>query len=120
MSLESELMARAGQHFERIFKPVAPVGTETPYLCWQHMGGPSLRFVDNSQPDKRQAFIQFSVWADDSEQAFALLRDLERTLMVVTDGQFVAVPMEEPTDGIDDGERIAGAVQSFSITGMRT
>lgn len=119
MNLEETLLARLAGHCPRVFKPVAPVGTHAPYVTWQHMGGQSLRYFDNALPEKRNSYIQISVWADDSGEAFALLRAIEVTLMQITDGTFTAVPMEEPTDGIDDGERVAGAVQAFSIHGLR-
>lgn len=125
MALEDELLARIRRHNARVFTPTAPYGTATPYVTWQHIGGQAVRYVDNTAPDKRNAFIQVNTWADGKEAAFDLLRKIEEELCVVTDGKFVAVPMEEPSDAYIEGNegqapgQLCGALQTFSIWGER-
>lgn len=125
MALEDELLARIRRHNARVFTPTAPYGTATPYVTWQHIGGMAMRYVDNTAPDKRNAFIQVNTWADSKKAAFDLLRKIEEELCVVTDGKFVAVPMEEPSDAYIEGNegqapgQLCGALQTYSIWGER-
>lgn len=126
MALEDELIRRIKLHNPRVFSPTAVYGTSLPYVTWQHVGGRALRYVDNTAPDQRNAFIQINVWADTKKQAFDLLRDIEQELCVVTDGKFVAVPMEEPSDAYMEGNegqtpgQLNGALQTFRIWGTRS
>lgn len=119
MTLEDTLIAILKARCPRVFKPVAPVGTEAPYVTWQHIGGRSLVYTENTQPEERNSFIQVTVWADHSGAAFALLRGIEQDLMASPEPSFLATPMEEPTDAIEDGQQIAGAMQSFTVWGER-
>lgn len=125
MALEDELLARIRRHNARVFTPTAPYGTATPYVTWQHIGGQAVRYVDNTAPDKRNAFIQVNTWADSKKAAFDLLRKIEEELCIVTDGKFVAVPMEEPSDAYIEGNegqqpgQLCGALQTFRVWGVR-
>lgn len=125
MALEEELLRRVRLHNPRVFSPTAVYGTPLPYVTWQHVGGRALRYVDNTAPDQRNAFIQVNAWADSKKAAFDLLRDIEEELCVVTDGKFVAVPMEEPSDAYMEGNegqqpgQLCGALQTFRVWGMR-
>lgn len=126
MALEEELMRRIKLHCARVFSPTAGFGTATPYVTWQHLGGHALRYVDNSAPDKRNAFIQVNVWAAGKKSAFDLLRQIESELCAITDGSFTAVPMEEPSDAYIEGNKgqqpgqLSGALQTFKVWGQRT
>lgn len=124
MALEEELLARMRLHCPRVLSPTAPYGTARPYLTWQHIGGTAFRFLDNSAPDKRNAFIQVNAWADNKKAAFDLLRAIEDELCIV-DGGFTAVPMEEPSDAYIEGDEgqqpgaLKGALQTFKVWGVR-
>ena len=125
MALEEELLARMRLHCPRVISPAAPYGTARPYLTWQHIGGTAFRFLDNSAPDKRNAFIQVNTWGTSKKAAFDLLRAIEEELCAVTDGSFVAVPQEEPSDAYIDGNegqqpgQLCGALQTFKVWGSR-
>lgn len=125
MALEDELLRRLRLHCPRVSTPTAPFGTATPYVTWQHAGGLAVRYVDNTAPDKRNAFIQVNTWADSKKAAFDLLRAIEEELCVVTDGKFIAVPMEEPSDAYVEGNegqqpgQLCGALQTFRVWGVR-
>ena len=125
MALEDELLRRLRLHCARVSTPTAPFGTATPYVTWQHAGGIAVRYLDNSAPDKRNAFIQVNTWDTSKKAAFDLLRAIEEELCVVTDGKFVAVPMEEPSDAYIEGNEgqqpghLCGALQTFKVWGKR-
>lgn len=80
--------------------------------------------MDNTAPDKRNAFIQVNTWATSKQAAFALLRAIEDELCIV-DGGFTAVPMEEPSDAYIEGDEgqqpgaLKGALQTFKVWGKR-
>lgn len=118
MSLETDLVAILQAQCPRTFPGVAKFGTPMPYVIWQHIGGQSLRFLDNTTGDKRNAFIQITVWAATSLQATTLARAIEDALCAAT-AVLLATPQGEPVDAFDDGDELRGTVQSFSIWGDR-
>lgn len=125
MALEEELLRRMRLHCPRVSTPTAPFGTATPYVTWQHAGGIAVRYVDNSAPDKRNAFIQVNTWASSKKAAFDLLRAIENELCIVA-GDFLAIPQEEPSDAYIDGNegqqpsQLFGALQTFKVWGARS
>lgn len=117
MNLEIELIAVLQAQCPRVYPSTAEYGTPLPYLTWQHIGGESLRFLDNSASDKRNVYVQVNVWADSSLQAMQLARQIEDALCASRALQ--ASPQGEPQAGFDDGDELRGTVQSFSIWGDR-
>ena len=62
MSMEPTFVALLQVRCPRVYPVAAPVNTERPYITWQHIGGQSLRFVDNTAADKRHTMVQVNVW----------------------------------------------------------
>ena len=118
MTLEADLIAILQAQCPHTFPIVAPFDTPTPYVIWQQVGGQSLRFLDNTAGDKRNAYIQISVWAATKMQATTLARAIEDALCAAT-AVLQATPQGEPVDAFDDGDELRGTVQSFSIWGAR-
>lgn len=118
MSLETDLSAALLAECPRTFPKEAPHGTALPYVVWEHIGGQSLRFLDNTAPDKRNAFIQITAWAQTAKGAMDLLRAIEER--VCTSTAFYCTAQGEPTPAYDDGDVLDGYLQSFSIWGART
>ena len=124
MALEDELIARIRTQCPRVYSPTAVYGTARPYITWQHIGGTALRFLDNSAPDMRNAFIQVNAWADTKKAAFDLLRAIEVQLCATGAG-FNATPTEEPSDAYVEGDEgqspgeLKGALQTFKVWGAR-
>lgn len=125
MALEDELIRRIKLRCVRVYSPTATFNTPRPYVTWQHIGGQAVRYLDNTAPDKRNAFIQVNTWDTSKKAAFDLLRAIEEELCAVTDGSFVAVPQEEPSDAYIDGNegqqpgQLCGALQTFKVWGSR-
>lgn len=118
MALETDLMSLLQAECPRVHVGGAPVGTQSPYVTWQHVGGDPLDFLDNSVANKRNAQIQINVWHSTPLQAFALLQSIEASLRAAT-AIFIAKPLSEPVTNYDDAEVASGYLQTFSITGAR-
>lgn len=118
MSLETDLQVILQAQCPRSFPSTAPFGTPLPYVTWNHIGGPTLRALDNTTGDKRFAYIQINTWAAASKQAFDLARAIEDALCAASP-VLIVTPQGEPQDGFDDGDELRGATQSFSIWGDR-
>ena len=84
MSMEPTFVALLQVRCPRVYPVAAPVNTERPYITWQHIGGQSLRFVDNTAADKRHTMVQVNVWHSTLASAFALMRQLEEDLCAST------------------------------------
>ena len=117
MTVETELSAALAVLCPRVFPVSADFGTQAPYVVWQHVGGQSLRFLDNTAGDKRNSFIQITAWAATSKAAFGLARAIEEALCESAVMQ--VAPQGEPVDAYDDGNHLRGALQTFSIWATR-
>lgn len=110
MSLEEKLTAALRTVCPRVFRSVAPVGTEQPYITYQRIGGQSVNFLDSTMPDKRNAVMQVNVWGGDPD---ALIQQVELTLRAATDLQ--ASPQGESRDADEPDMELFGASQDFDI-----
>jgi hypothetical protein len=115
MSFESQLFSVLQAACPRVFPDVAPLGTATPYVTWQALGGENLRFVDNTAPDKRNVLLQVNAWSKTRAEATALIRQIEDALCA--SALFTAIPEGEALSLFEDPLR--GCVQRFSIYASR-
>lgn len=115
MSFESNLDALLKTLCPRTFPDVAPLGTATPYMTWQQLGGESLRFLDNTTGDKRNVLLQINAWSKTRAEATALIRQIEEALCA--SALFIAIPEGEALSLLEDPLR--GCVQRFSIYAAR-
>lgn len=117
MSMESDLNTLLKTICPRTFPDVAPSGTAAPFIAWQGLGGESLRFVDNTAPDKRNTYMQVSVYSTTRLEALALIRAAETALC--GSAAFVVRPQGEPMTTYEDDTTLYGAIQRFSIWAVR-
>ena len=101
----------------RTFPDVAPSGTAAPFIAWQGLGGESLRFVDNTAPDKRNTYMQVAVYSTKRTEALALIRAAEDAMCASL--LFAVSPMGEPIATYEDDTKLYGAIQRFSIWAAR-
>lgn len=120
MSLETDLIAALKTVCPRVFVETAPHGTQMPYLTWQRYGGKASRYLDNTAPDWRNAYVQISAWAETSRQAFSLLASVEFVLCEAPAAGFHAAPKEEASSAFSEDDAIRGAQQDFDIWGERS
>ena len=117
MALETDLMALLRAECPRVHVGTAPYGTQQPYVTWQHIGGESLRYTDNTPADKRQPLIQLNVWDTPALAAFELIQRIVERLCLAE--AFQAKPLGEPILAYDDADIATGYLLTFSILGDR-
>ena len=101
----------------RVFPDIAPSGTAAPFIAWQGLGGESLRFVDNTAPDKRNTYMQVSAYSTTRAEALALIRAAEAALCASP--AFVCKPQGEPISTYEEDTKLYGCVQRFEIVSTR-
>lgn len=117
MSMESDLSALLKTICPRAFPVVAPLGTPAPFMAWQGFGGESLRFLDNTAPDKRNTYMQVSAYSTTKAEALALIRAVEDALCASP--AFVCKPQGEPIDTYEEDTKLYGVIQRHSIWAAR-
>lgn len=117
MSMESDLHTLLKTVCPRTFPDVAPSGTAAPFIAWQGLGGESLRFVDNTAPDKRNTYMQVSAYSTTRAEALALIRAAEAALCASP--AFVCKPRGEPISTYEEDTKLYGAIQRHSIWAAR-
>ncbi|MDR2297848.1 MAG: DUF3168 domain-containing protein [Comamonas sp.] len=117
MSIETDLMAELLAECPRVIVGTSPYGVEMPCVTWQHIGGDSLRYLDNTPLDQRKPLIQINTWDDTPLKAMALIRRIEDRLCAAD--AFTVQPQGEPIVAHDDAEVTSGYQQTYSILGDR-
>ena len=117
MALENDLRVELLACCPRVYASSAPAGTKTPYVTWQHAGGDSLRWQDNTAATKRLPLIQVNAWDTTPQSAFALIQQIEERLCLAA--AFTADVQGEPVPTYDDGSEIEGYIQTFKVLGDR-
>ena len=117
MSLESDLNTLLKTVCQRTFPDVAPSGTAAPFIAWQALGGESLRYLDNTAPDKRNTYMQVSVYSKTRAEALALIRAAESAMCASP--AIIVKPQGEPISSYEDGTQLYGSIQRFSIWAAR-
>lgn len=117
MSMESDLVTLLKTICPRVYPDVAPAGVTRPFIAWQVLGGESLRYVDNTAPDKRNTYLQVSVYSATRLEALALIRQVEDALCAST--LFAVDPHGEPMSTYEDDTKLYGAQQRYSIWAAR-
>ena len=115
--MESDLSTLLKTICPRVYPDLAPVGTVTPYVTWQAIGGESIRFGDGSAPDKRNTLMQINVWSKTRLEALTLIRQIEDALCA--SAAFVATPQGEPLSTYEPDTLLYGSIQRFGIWASR-
>ena len=124
MSLESEVLARLKTVCPRSFVDFAPTDTVRPYVTYQTYGGQVLNYGDDAIPDKRNASVQISVWADTHISAQATIQAIEDALRTSTTIQarpMSAASIEGDAEIAFSGLNMAAysAIQDFTVWATR-
>lgn len=115
--METDLSALLKTMCDRVYADVAPLGTAKPYVTWQQIGGPSMRYADNTAMDKRWPLVQVNVWGANRLEALALIRSIEDALCAST--AFDVEPQGEPLSTYEPDTKLHGSIQRFSIWAPR-
>jgi len=117
MSLETLMSAALMAVCPRSYPDEAPVGTATPYVTWQQIGGPAVVYFEGNLPNKVGAFIQVNVWHESRNTANQLARQIEVALAADTTFQ------ARPISGLiaaNDAPGLRGTMQDFEVWAPRT
>ncbi len=117
MSMESDLSTLLKTICPRTFPDVGPSGTAAPLIAWQLLGGESLRALDNTALDKRNSYVQVSVYSLTRAEPLTKIRAAEEAMCA--SAAFVCTPMGEPLATYEDDTKLYGAIQRFSIWAAR-
>ena len=119
MSMEADLTALLQTVCTRVHPDVAPPGTPLPYVTYQHIGGVSLVFLDNTPGDKRNSLVQINVWSTRRTEATAIARQIEDALRAAP--TFTVRSLGEPLDKFesDPQQNRYGTLQRFSVWAAR-
>jgi len=113
MSMEADLVGVLLVVCPRTFPDVAPLNTVPPYVTWQGLGGDTIYYTDNTPADKRNPYLQVSVWSKSRLEALTLIRQVEAAL--ASTNKFTATPESEPMSTYEDDTKLYGAIQRFDI-----
>ncbi len=117
MSMEIDLSTILRAVCPRTYPDVAPAETVTPYITWQGIGGETLYYVDNTPADKRNPFLQISVWSKTRLEALQVIRQVEAAL--TSAAAFTATPEGEPMSTYENDTKLYGSIQRFDIWASR-
>ena len=117
MSLETDLIALLQSICPSIHTDFARSVSVTPYLTFQHIGGESLRYADNTAMDKRHPLIQINAWAKTRLEALTMIRQVEGALCASASLQ--TTPQGESLSTYEADTQLYGSIQRFEIFGAR-
>jgi len=117
MSLETDLIPLLQAICPRTYPDLAPSGAATPYLTYQHIGGESMRYADNTAMDKRFPLIQINAWAKNRLEALTMIRQVEESLCASS--AFQTEPQGESVSTHELDTQLYGSIQRFEVFGDR-
>lgn len=117
MSMETDLAALLAGICPRAYPDIAQANAQRPYIVWQQLGGPSLRYGDNTAMDKRWPLVQVAVWSESRLQSLLLIRLVEDALCA--SAAFTAQPQGEPISQHEPETGLYGNTQRFDIFAPR-
>lgn len=118
MTMESDLVTVLHTCCARVFPDFAPFATQRPYVTYQHIGGPALRFTENTPADQRHTLVQINTWATTRAAALLLARQIEDALCAAS--SFTATVQNEPTGQAENTDPpLYGCIQDFAILAPR-
>ena len=117
MSMESDLSTLLKSVCVRSFPDVAPENTVTPYVVWQQLGGESARLLNNAAADKRNSYLQVSVWSSTRQEALTMIRQIED--LMCASPSFTARPESESVSMYEQDTKRYGSIQRFDVWATR-
>lgn len=110
--MEIHLVALLRQISDQSYPSVAPEGAKAPYIVWQAVGGREVTTIDKKRV-RRNALVQFTVWAGTPAIAGALLDRVDAALRASTALQASPSGAKRMTHERDTG--LHGQMQDWSI-----
>lgn len=96
-----------------VYPDMGPAESVNPYVVWQILGGQSVVSFDNIPANKRNSYLQVSVWTATRLESLQLIRQIEDALRATN--LFQAVPSGEPISTYEPETSLYGSIQRFSV-----
>lgn len=113
MSLESDLYTVLSGVCPRSFPDFAPTNTTRPYVTYQQIGGAAVNFLERMVPNKRNARMQITVWANTRASAVSTMQAIEDAIRMSV--LFQGEPESAMTADFDAEFPVYSAIQDFTI-----
>ncbi|MBD8654119.1 DUF3168 domain-containing protein [Oxalobacteraceae sp. CFBP 13730] len=97
----------------RVYPDVAPLGTDTPYITYQVVGGEPINFLSGDRPDKQFVRMQVNVWSKHRAEAAEISMLVEDALRSATALQVEVVSGRTST--YDEETDSRGTMQDFML-----
>jgi len=97
----------------RVYPDVAPLGTDTPYITYQVVGGEPINFLSGDRPDKQFVRMQVNVWSKRRAEAAEISMLVEDALRSATELQVEVVSGRTST--YDEETDSRGTMQDFML-----
>lgn len=111
--VESLMLQVMGPLFDgRVYPDAASGDTPMPFATFQQVGGASTVFLDGALPDKQNARMQVTVWANGRAQASELIAKVQTALC---GAPTFGLPLGAHVSLRDQETGFKGAMQDFSI-----
>lgn len=117
MTIEADLVAALRPVCPRVYPVSGPLNAQSPFVVYQHIGGPAWRYVDNTPAASRMLWIQVEVWSKTHAEAIQIIRQAEEALCAST--VFNARPQSEPSTVDGSYEGMYGFMQDFEVVAAR-
>lgn len=101
----------------RVYPDLAPLGAARPYITYQQVGGEAVAYVEDVLPDRENARMQVSVWADTRAAAKALIKQAEAAFTAAS--AFQARAVGAPISTYEPDTKLYGSMQDFSVWSLR-
>lgn len=112
MSIEAAVFnALKGLVANRVYPDFAPDGATLPFITYQQVGGQAISFMDQANPDKRNARVQVNVWAASRSAASALSKQVEDALRFLPASTVTGAAVSEYESAL----KLYGTRQDFSF-----
>lgn len=97
----------------RVFPDVAPEETPRPYIVYQAVGGSAINYTEAAVPNKQNARVQVSVWADTRLAASDIGKQAEDALRLCLPLQTTVLTARRSL--VDDATSLRGSMQDFDF-----
>jgi hypothetical protein len=121
MSFETDIITKLGPVFgNRIYFDTTPDNWKVsdrlaPFCLVNGTGGSEALYVDNTQHDKLNTVLQFSIWGSKRIAVSEAARTLATTIAAANTSDFIAWPESAAVSDWDDVLKLRGSRQSFSF-----
>ena len=117
MSLESQIYTVLKTVCDNVYPDYAPEDTARPFITYSQIGGTSIKPLDKTVPNMREAVVQINVWAETRLGSSQMILAVDAAMRGST--TFAALPSAEMMSVADQETGLRGSIQDFVVRGLR-